>query len=255
MSKANKPWYEDDTFLLDKVGTHICARGPYRYIYGIIKRIEMTYGSMPTVVIMDADGREHSVPADKVVREITVPPRESESRSVIVGPDGNEHTVYLSAHPVVCGDLDGDDDYSEEGSLVPTRIIFNPPATIVYWEDGDKTVVKCEEGTEFNEYFGFCAALAKRIYGNNSQVKKHLAIAGEYAKKPKKKVKKDKPAEPQHEPNKLPEEDIDNQIDPQMDDILTRIMKGQMDFDDVFAKLFMGKQPGYESNKRGNRHD
>lgn len=23
---------------------------------------------------------------------------------------------------------------------MPTQVIFNPPATIVYWEDGDKTV-------------------------------------------------------------------------------------------------------------------
>ena len=25
------------------------------------------------------------------------------------------------------------------------NVIFNPPATIVFWEDGSKTVVKCQE--------------------------------------------------------------------------------------------------------------
>ena len=25
------------------------------------------------------------------------------------------------------------------------KVIFNPPATIVFWEDGSKTVVKCRE--------------------------------------------------------------------------------------------------------------
>lgn len=57
------------------------------------------------------------------------------------------------------------------------RIIFNDPATIVFWEDGTKTVVKCMEGYEFSEYYGFVCALAKKLYGSNSKVvsviKKH----------------------------------------------------------------------------------
>ena len=50
------------------------------------------------------------------------------------------------------------------------NIIFNPPATIVFWTNGDKTVVKCQEGQEYNPYFGFCAAVAKRIYGSTTTV-------------------------------------------------------------------------------------
>jgi hypothetical protein len=57
------------------------------------------------------------------------------------------------------------------------RIIFNDPATIVFWEDGTKTVVKCMQGYEFSEYYGFVCALAKKLYGSNSKVvsviKKH----------------------------------------------------------------------------------
>lgn len=55
------------------------------------------------------------------------------------------------------------------------KIIFNPPATIVFWADGTKTVVKCADGTEFNPYFGFTSALAKKVYGNNSRVNKIVA--------------------------------------------------------------------------------
>ena len=50
------------------------------------------------------------------------------------------------------------------------RIIFNPPATIVFWKDGSKTVVKCHGDQTFNPYYGFCAALAKHIYKSNSAV-------------------------------------------------------------------------------------
>lgn len=57
-------------------------------------------------------------------------------------------------------------------SLNVSKIIFNPPATIVFWEDGTKTVVKCAAEDEFSEYYGFLAALGKKVYENNSQIKK-----------------------------------------------------------------------------------
>lgn len=57
-------------------------------------------------------------------------------------------------------------------SLNVSKIIFNPPATIVFWEDGTKTVVECAAEDEFSEYYGFLAALGKKVYENNSQIKK-----------------------------------------------------------------------------------
>lgn len=50
-----------------------------------------------------------------------------------------------------------------------TKIVFNNPATIVFWADGTKTVVKCMEGQEFNEYYGVACAITKRFFGNNSK--------------------------------------------------------------------------------------
>lgn len=42
------------------------------------------------------------------------------------------------------------------------RVIFNPPATIVFWEDGTKTVVKCEN-EPFDAEKGFAMAVAKKF--------------------------------------------------------------------------------------------
>lgn len=41
-----------------------------------------------------------------------------------------------------------------KGNTLPEikKVIFNPPATIVFWLDGTKTVVKCKEGEEFSEW-------------------------------------------------------------------------------------------------------
>ena len=55
------------------------------------------------------------------------------------------------------------------------RVVYHEPATIVFWTDGTKTVVKCIDGQPYEKYAGFCAALAKKIYGGTSTAKK---IAG-----------------------------------------------------------------------------
>ena len=47
------------------------------------------------------------------------------------------------------------------------NVIFHDPATIVYWEDGSKTVVKCQSGDIFDPEKGLAMAIAKRVYGGN----------------------------------------------------------------------------------------
>lgn len=45
------------------------------------------------------------------------------------------------------------------------RVIFNPPATIVFWRDGSKTVVKCGENDIFDPEKGLAMAISKRVFG------------------------------------------------------------------------------------------
>lgn len=65
-------------------------------------------------------------------------------------------------------------------------VIFNNPATIVFWEDGTKTVVKAEN-EEFDPEKGLAMAIAKKALGNNygyyDIFKKYV---GKYEKKQKK---------------------------------------------------------------------
>ena len=46
------------------------------------------------------------------------------------------------------------------------RVIFNDPATIVFWEDGSKTVVTCGENDAFDPEKGLAMAMAKKLLGN-----------------------------------------------------------------------------------------
>ena len=52
------------------------------------------------------------------------------------------------------------------------RLIFNDPATIVYWSDGTKTVVKCQQGDTFSAETGLMAAMLKRFMGNDNSYNK-----------------------------------------------------------------------------------
>ena len=54
------------------------------------------------------------------------------------------------------------------------NVIFAPPATIVYWSDGSKTVVKCSEKDVFDPEKGLAMAIAKRCGGNKGNYYKEI---------------------------------------------------------------------------------
>lgn len=65
------------------------------------------------------------------------------------------------------------------------EVIFNDPATIIYWKDGTKTVVKVQEGETFDEEKGLAMAIAKKVFGNKGNFNE---VFKEYVKnKPEKK--------------------------------------------------------------------
>ena len=76
----------------------------------------------------------------------------------------------------------------------PKKIIYNNPCTIVIWEDGTKTICRVQEGQEFNEYYGYLACLAKKIYGTNGGVDRRIKSVREYGKEKKKKPEATDPA-------------------------------------------------------------
>lgn len=88
------------------------------------------------------------------------------------------------------GQFHGDDeiDIEDEISVWPDRIVKSGRATIVFWEDGTKTVVKRSEDEPDNEYNAFCAALAIHAFGSNSMVKK-IIKEQTVIQKPKKHIK------------------------------------------------------------------
>lgn len=58
------------------------------------------------------------------------------------------------------------------------KVIFNNPATIVFWTDGTKTVVTCGKEDTFDPEKGLAMAISKYFFGNagwfNDVFKKYL---------------------------------------------------------------------------------
>lgn len=66
------------------------------------------------------------------------------------------------------------------------NVIFNPPATIIYWSDNTKTVVKCSPNDVFDPEKGLAMAIAKRCSGNNGKYYKEIRRWTEKSKEIKK---------------------------------------------------------------------
>ena len=66
----------------------------------------------------------------------------------------------------------GNFSYKSGNKYVPRKILRSGPCTIVFWEDGTKTMVRRSEDEVDDDYSAFTAALAIKIFGSNSAVKR-----------------------------------------------------------------------------------
>lgn len=59
--------------------------------------------------------------------------------------------------------------YSDDtfcANIIPKKIIFNGPATIVFWTDGTKTVVKQSKLDYYDYEKGFAMCVVKKVFGD-----------------------------------------------------------------------------------------
>ena len=85
---------------------------------------------------------------------------------------------------------------TRKGDLFIEDVRFCGPATIIFWGDGAKTVVKCTKGDEFNPELGMAMCLLKRMlseedYKTFKKACKHFIKKDEARKKGKAKFEDD----------------------------------------------------------------
>lgn len=74
---------------------------------------------------------------------------------------------------------------------IAEKIIFNDPVTVVFWTDKTKTIVRKSDNDPYDKYMAFCAALAKKVYENNTQIHKIIESGIDQKEKDRAKAKKE----------------------------------------------------------------
>lgn len=134
-------------------------------------------GEATTLLTVEVVGR-YGDPNDKLYPKY---PNNSDGtiRAVFNSLDLNQKRAV---YEIIGRAINGEPSYGRDLPKIKD-VIFNPPATIVFWADNTKTVVKCQEGDDFDAEKGLTMAITKKIFGNK----------GNYCEEIKKWVKKYKP--------------------------------------------------------------
>lgn len=108
------------------------------------------------------------------------------SRSVVLCADGVARSGMIQnieripgENPVVTVELIGKDEENlyhgddphelfKRPQCTIKNVIFNDPATVVFWSDGSKTVVKCQPNDVYDKETGLAMCIAKKFFGNKS---------------------------------------------------------------------------------------
>lgn len=81
---------------------------------------------------------------------------------------------WYSIHQYCVNDVDCINELYSRRKHEIKKVIFNEPATIVFWADGTKTVVKCSKDDEFDPEKGLAMAIAKKFFGNENGYSKNI---------------------------------------------------------------------------------
>lgn len=76
------------------------------------------------------------------------------------------NAFFTSAIPSAKQILNLYKNYSQLCNLEIKKVLYKNPATIVYWTDGNKTVVKCQREDAYDPEKGLAMAILKKIKGN-----------------------------------------------------------------------------------------
>lgn len=67
------------------------------------------------------------------------------------------------------------------------KVIFNDPATVVFWKDGTKTIVKCREGVTFDPEKGLAMAISRHYLCDICGLERYDGVFKRYVSKEMKK--------------------------------------------------------------------
>lgn len=94
------------------------------------------------------------------------------NRDARIRKSGSFHRIRNDSYDSYCYAIQAKEilnaTYGKRDAYTIKKVIFNPPATVVYWSDRTKTVVKCNVNDIFDPEKGLAMAIAKRCVDNTS---------------------------------------------------------------------------------------
>lgn len=159
------------TEMIDEMEHKVNALKHYERIFEISAEIygEISHGCFPII-----DYKNHTIMGIQyVVKNINEMPSwtisllydDKESRETFEIWNGyGSLTAQIEKNAL--NSIFGKDGIKSMKKLKITKVIFNYPATIVFWNDGTKTVVKCGIGDTFDPEKGLAMAYMKKSMGN-----------------------------------------------------------------------------------------
>lgn len=76
------------------------------------------------------------------------------------------NTIFTSAIPSAKQILNLYKNYSQLRNLEIKKVLYKNPATIVFWEDGSKTVIKCQKNDKYDPEKALVIAILKKMNSN-----------------------------------------------------------------------------------------
>lgn len=103
------------------------------------------------------------------------------ANGVAVSPFSERTEVAISIEETCCGEKKKDEFWLDINDYLPSylfinafnaqtkplNVIFHDPATIVYWNDGTKTVVKCDQRDTYSKEAGLAMCYMKKMCGSS----------------------------------------------------------------------------------------
>lgn len=78
----------------------------------------------------------------------------------------NDHPLYIDFSTSISTAVERAFNLYTKKTFAVNRVIYNDPATIILWDDGTKTVVKCHN-EPFDKEKGFAMAILKKALGDD----------------------------------------------------------------------------------------
>jgi len=154
----------------------LCQFGQDTSFYKVSAIVTLDNNTLKNLLIPHEKGRAEYIIKDDYVTEIYTQTAKHLLNSVYGVPHSKTLKEEINMKP-----------QSKSAYNPIEKVIFNDPATIVFWKDGTKTIVKCQEGAKFDPEKGLAMAISRHYLCDICGLERYDGVFKRYTSKEMKK--------------------------------------------------------------------